>query len=169
MKLPQSDVFEAIEVRTLIALITGFFLFVLQLGAQPGLSNETILPPSPNAASLVKFAGSEVSYTKGQVVSTTPIHTLEQGKLSLDVNLSYSRLGDQVHEIASQVGLGWSLQAGGLITRTIAGRPDETTSIGYHNIVFDPGDPNHPPNAYLNRWDLAPDVYSFNFYGSMVR
>jgi len=48
------------------------------------------------------------------------------GKLGISINLNYEDgNGVRITEIASHVGLGWSLQAGGYITRSTRGEPDD--------------------------------------------
>lgn len=80
---------------------------------------------SPNAASLGKYGDIPVSYHTGTVDISVPIFTVKQGSLSLPITLSYHSSGIRVSELASWVGLGWSLNAGGMVTRTIHGGPDD--------------------------------------------
>jgi hypothetical protein len=81
--------------------------------------------PSPTAASLGKYGDIPVSYHTGVPEISIPIYTITQGSLSLPISLSYHSSGIKVDEVASNVGLGWSLNAGGMISRTVNGGPDE--------------------------------------------
>lgn len=81
--------------------------------------------PSANAASLGKYGDIPVSYHTGTPEISIPIYTVKQGSLSLPISLSYHSSGIRVSEVASWVGLGWSLNAGGVVTRTIHGGPDD--------------------------------------------
>lgn len=81
--------------------------------------------PSPNAASLGKFGDIPVSYHTGTPEISIPIYTLKQGNLSLPVSVSYHSSGVRVSDVASWVGLGWALNTGGMITRSIHGGPDD--------------------------------------------
>src|SRR5258705_12034914 len=85
---------------------------------------------SPNAASLGKYGDVPVSYHTGIPDISIPIYTVRSGSLSLPVNLSYHASGLKVQEQASWVGAGWSLNAGGMITRTVKGAADDR---GYYN------------------------------------
>lgn len=109
----------------LILLIIG----VINVNGQP---NNVKAPtfPSPNAASLGKYGDIPVSYHTGVPNISIPIYTVTQGSLSLPISLSYHSSGLKVDEVASNVGLGWSLNAGGMITRSVNGGPDEGVSSG---------------------------------------
>lgn len=81
--------------------------------------------PSPTASSLGKYADIPVSYHTGVPNISVPLYTINEGDLSLPVSVSYHAAGIRVDEISSPVGLGWSLNAGGMISRTVNGGPDE--------------------------------------------
>ncbi|MBS1665197.1 MAG: hypothetical protein JST68_29395 [Bacteroidetes bacterium] len=83
------------------------------------------IPVSPNAASLGKYGETPVGYYTGIPSVGIPIYTIQSGPLQLPVNLSYHAGGIKVEEIASWVGTGWSLNAGGVISRQIRGVADE--------------------------------------------
>lgn len=89
-------------------------------------------PPSPNASSLGKFGDVPVSPNTGVPDISIPIHTYTDGSkhLNLSVQLKYHAGGHKVEDMASNVGLGWALSAGGVIMRTMRGLPDES-SAGY--------------------------------------
>lgn len=95
-----------------------------------------ILPPSPTAASFARYGEIPVNYHTGLTNQSIPIYTVKSGDLSLDISLSYHGSGNKVADVASWVGLGWNLNAGGVITRTVQGSPDEgfgsPSSIGYY-------------------------------------
>ncbi|MGV3503460.1 MAG: hypothetical protein ACO1O1_07105 [Adhaeribacter sp.] len=115
------------------------FLFSFSLFAQIPPNFQTfrgknqVIPPSPNAASLGKYGDIPVSYHTGVPDINIPVYHLKEGNLSLPVSLKYHSNGIKVSETASWVGLGWSLNAGGVISRTVMHIPDEgkTTASGY--------------------------------------
>ncbi len=103
-----------------------------------------------------------------------PLYEIGSGGLSIPVSLSYHAGGIKVDEYASWVGLGWSLAAGGVITRSLRGLPDEDAE-GF----LDQG-PNMPTSSQLSMaddddtnfllgvvenglYDTQPDVFFFNF------
>lgn len=84
-----------------------------------------LLPGSPEAATLIKFIDIPVSPYTGTPDVTIPITTIKEYKLELPVSLSYHAGGHRVDDIANWVGMGWKLNAGGMITRKVRGLPDD--------------------------------------------
>ncbi len=103
-------------------LFIVFLLFILKAKAQD--FGENLVPPSPDAAALSKGAFYDISNYTGIANISVPIHTLKSGDLSLPISLNYFAGGFTVAEEASWVGLGWTLSAGGVITRQVKGLDD---------------------------------------------
>ncbi len=61
----------------------------------------------------------------GQVDITIPITKIETDDFTLPIYLNYDHSGHKVDDIASNIGLGWSLFTGGEITRAVRGYPDD--------------------------------------------
>src|ERR1700722_12616602 len=80
---------------------------------------------SPNAAALGKFGDIPVGYHTGVPQIGIPFYTVQAGPLKLPISLDYHASGIKCMEPASWVGTGWALNAGGVITRTVQGQPDE--------------------------------------------
>src|SRR5690242_6004533 len=76
---------------------------------------KTFVPPSPDAASLGKYGDIPVGYHTGIPNISIPLYELKEGDVSLPISLSYHASGIRVAEVASWVGLGWTLNAGGVI------------------------------------------------------
>lgn len=93
----------------IIALIIGARQYAQEL--------PDIIPPSPEAASLGKFTEVPVSLYTGLANVSVPITSFEVGGKSFPVSLNYHARGVKVSEIASRVGIGWALNAGGAISR----------------------------------------------------
>jgi len=131
-----------------------------------------ITPPSPDAAALGRYGEFPVSLATGTPEISVPLYEIKSGKISVPISVSYHASGVRVNDIASRIGLGWSLMAGGMVTRVIKGQPDDATTIGY----FTEGVPSESSsgdsyNCFLNRLayghnqaDGQPDdfFYSFN-------
>lgn len=142
--------------KTKILLLMYFFSTILYSQQQspeikPELPN--VIPPSPTVAALMKFEEIPVSNYTGIPDISIPIHTLNLSKnLKLNVALKYHTNNIKVKDIASDVGLGWSLQTGGSITRTVRGIPDEllaSKKIGIYHTYSGPYNNNIPNNYYL--------------------
>lgn len=70
-------------------------------------------------------------------------------RLKLDVGLSYSSgNGLKVNDVASNIGQGWNLAAGGVITRLQVGEPDDQQAHGSDNSNSD-GDVTKYPDGLL--------------------
>ena len=79
------------------------------------------VPQSPNVASLGQFGNYGVSHFTGIPDISIPIFEATSGDLEVPITLSYHSSGVKPTEVASWVGLGWSLSAGGQISRSIRG------------------------------------------------
>jgi len=107
---------------TTLLLLGGFSVWA------QGLSrfDHRIVPPSPESAQLGVFGSVPPDLNTGAVQTTIPLLDVKSRQLSLALALNYHFTGLQVNEVAPWVGLGWTLSAGGVITRTIQGLPDES-------------------------------------------
>jgi hypothetical protein len=132
-----------------------------------------VVMPSPNAASLGKYGDIPVSYNTGIPSVGIPIHTLSEGSISLPISLGYHAGGIKVGEPASWIGQNWSLQAGGMISRTVQGRADESCG-GFFTIGKDVGVTGNCVNetTQFTNSELAngvkdgePDIFSFSIGG----
>jgi RHS repeat-associated protein len=157
--------------RTLVSILPLVCLLNRsELGAQVGAMR--VAPPSPVAASLGKFGDIPVSLYSGIPDIAIPLFTAKGRTLDLPIVLRYHASGIKVEEIGGWVGMGWTLEAGGVITRTVRGIVDENTS-GYYNtgntFWYSTNWPT-PTAALLDniRTELAdgePDEFFFDFAG----
>lgn len=132
---------------------------------------------SPTAASLGKYGDIPVNYHTGIPQIGIPLYTVEAGPLSLSIGLSYHASGLKVQEPAGWVGAGWALNAGGVITRSVMGGPDEKgtnngrtethghfSDYGYNSYLYDSHGQDWRAFATGTK-DGEPDLYFFNFGG----
>lgn len=135
-----------------------------------------IVPPSPEAASLGKYGQYPVTLNNGLVNISLPIYDITAGQLHLPISLSYHAAGVRAYDVSSCVGLGWTLNAGGAITRSILGFPDEST-IGMLNNPFpDPTDAGETFQCFIGNvansagqimgLDSQADLFSYSLNGS---
>lgn len=91
----------------------------------PNLEPNRILQPSPNAATINKGGDVNVNMATGTPSVNIPFYTISSRFLSLPISINYASNGIRVNDLASNVGLGWSLNCGGAVSRIVLGKPDE--------------------------------------------
>lgn len=104
-----------------------------------------ILPPNPNVAALMKADITPVTEYAGIPNVSIPLYTITEDNINIPIFLSYHTGGIQVGEESSSVGLGWALNAGGVISRTINGFADF-------------GETNHSKKYYQGTEDIPDPV-----------
>ncbi len=114
-----------------------------------------ILPSNPEAASIGKFGDIPVGTFTGVPDISIPIVELSGKSISVPISLQYHASGIRVNEIASRVGLGWKLNAGGSITRSVRGIPDDYVT-GYLN-------PEVTVSEFLSSTDVQKANWITNF------
>jgi len=141
---------------------------------------------SPTAGSLAKFVDIPVGLHTGVPEISIPLYTIQDGGLSLPISVSYHASGLKVLEPAGWVGANFALNAGGVITRSVRGTPDEKGTInnfqkfgflsdhGYRTHLLTTGAAGGRPDSnYLAMYDRfangerdsQPDLFFFNFGG----
>lgn len=130
-----------------------------------------ITPPSPTAYELGKYGQIPVSYFTGTANISIPLYSYNCGDLNVPIGFSYNSNGIKVDQLETNVGLGWSLNCGGVITRIVKDEPDEDS------YQFFPGDEIHDVGPYspiamqyfmntlTEGMDNEADIYMFNFDG----
>lgn len=157
--------------------ISFFFLilsFQVSIHAQdelPGPDFSLVVPPNPTASALGQYSDIPVGLYTGTPNIIIPLWDVKERNLSLPISLSYQNSGLKVEEFAPITGLGWSLNAGGMITRVIRGKPDEdiygylnTMQEDWINYCFDSEQEikNIIEGNYI---DAEPDLFIYNFNG----
>lgn len=165
--------------RNLKMLLSTYLVFLIacfSTSAQENTYNEVSIA-SPTAASLGKYADIPVNNHTGIPSVGIPIYTVEEGSLKLPISLSYHAGGIKVMEPASWVGTGWSLNAGGVITRSVRGAPDEKLTSTVYNQQYgyfsDYGYTSYAfytpteevPEFREGKRDGEPDLFNFNVGG----
>ena len=141
---------------------------------------ENTVPPSPEPASIVKYADVPFTHSTGMAEYDVPFYTLQGRELSIPIGLHYASGGIKLDEIAGVAGLGWTLQAGGCITRTVMDMPDEyVPNVGLFHHEMPSGDLltnleemvqsdaslNFLRDVIWNRIDVSLDRYSYSVCG----
>jgi YD repeat-containing protein len=113
-----------------VNLLFLYFFFISASAQSGGQVAPKIIPNSPEAASLGKYAEIPVSYYTGIPEINIPIYDVKTGSLQVNIGLSYHASGVRVDEIPSWIGSGWTLNSGGVITRNVRGKPDDSEIFG---------------------------------------
>ena len=159
------------KIYTFLVLILSANLGFSQGGQQTDYADYTklidIMPPSPYASSLGTYGGASSDLITGAVNVSVPIYSLAIGKHAIPVGISYSSSGFRVDDIQTQVGTGWTLNAGGVISRVIYGVPDEfaqrivpPTNISDNRREFNWFLQQASPSSDYKTTDAEPDLFS---------
>lgn len=177
------------QMKKVILLL--FLLFTSGLFGQ--IDFNQVVPKTPEATTMIRYGDNPVNEYTGIPDVSIPIYTVTSGFLSLPITLNYGAGGIKVSEESGIVGLGWSLSAGGSITRSIGGIDDFHAYFDGHNpmpdlpvtggvfnpetnsIVENDGNCNFIVNGsptsfsipeYIDyTYDNNPDFYHYNFNG----
>lgn len=101
---------------------------------QHDIKPPTVVPPSPDASALGKYGSIPVGLHTGIPNISIPIHVVKSGSLELPIALNYHASGVKTSEIASWVGTSWSLDCGGVVSRSVVGKPDKGGFLSKTNI-----------------------------------
>ncbi|TPN83890.1 hypothetical protein [Aquimarina algicola] len=110
------------------SIIIFVLLLTTTLGvAQNDFENPDLLlkPQTPETAYLGKYISLPISLNTGTPQISIPIYTIEYGGMKVPITLSYDASGIKVEDLASNVGLKWSLNVGGSVSRIVKGTYDE--------------------------------------------
>lgn len=128
-----------------IAVMLGYALlgYGQDNGVKPSADLPKLVPPSPTAFEMTKYGEFPVGLYTGTPMVNVPITVYGTKNIQVPISLDYSSNGIKVDQMSSNVGLGWSLTVGGVISRIVKGKEDEN----YRRM--------HPIEE-INRVDLLP-------------
>ncbi|WP_068843377.1 hypothetical protein [Flavobacterium chilense] len=143
--------------KKIIQFAIILFFWGITYGQQP-FDPLKVIPSSPTAASLGVYGNNPVNYYNGTIGLTVPLYEIKMANQNIPIKLDYFSTGVKVADNAGWVGLGWSLSAGGVITKTVKGSDDlfgtASTQTGYYDA-----------DPLPNKFDvLTSDFYSLSTY-----
>ena len=119
--------------RVVLQLLCVFCVNLIDVAGEE-LVYEAV-PPSPGAREFVERGDFPVSFYTGIPEISIPLYTIELKDISIPISISYDASGIKVAEEASRVGLGWRLDAGGVVTQTVNGRHQDFQDWSYMNYL----------------------------------
>lgn len=158
------------------------FLLLCSIVKGQTTSEQQIVPQSPTVGSLIQYADCPVSYYSGTPNISVPLYEIGIDNFKLPLSLNYYASGIKVAQEASWVGLGWSLNAGGCISRSVQcyddfleyGYPGIPVTQGYFAAadITDPGNQDYYSYYYTDSGykmhmviDSEPDIFYYSFAG----
>lgn len=149
---------------SLIILFSGMISFSQEL------PNPT--PPSPEAHAITKYGDLSINESTGKAMASVPIYTYSDGQVQVPISLNYLGNGVKVNEHNTWTGVNWTLNAGGLITRTVYHNVDEYSDRKFNEDIetLNLTDPLSDASAIEEIFDSQtkdsqPDIFNFSFAG----
>lgn len=132
-----------------------------------GIVSNNLITPSPDGCALIRSITTPVDKYTGVANIQIPITEIKAGENSIPVALSYQASGIKVQDVASSVGLGWRLIAGGRITRSIRGRADNLENFENRTEMLDTTTWTRAKfdERIENQFDSEPDLFYFEYPG----
>lgn len=88
--------------------------------------------PTPNAASFGEYGKIPISLYTGTPQVSIPLDLINEGNISMPIELNYNLSSMKANNVSGWVGAGWNFQPGGCISRNVRGIYDEKQySSGY--------------------------------------
>lgn len=126
-----------------------------------------VIPPAPTVSTLGKYGDVPINLATGAPTISIPLYTLSYRNASLPISLSYSSNGVKVDAIASWVGQEWTLNAGGIVSRTVRGGADEDSRCHLPEVLdqYSPETVDFLQYQWDHTTDTEPDIFNYNFDG----
>lgn len=132
---------------------------------------QKVIPPSPTAYEMSTYGNLPLNGCSGAFSYNLPIYEVKSGDITIPLTLNYFSTGVEIDKLAGIVGMDWTLNAGGVISRTIKDYPDELGTRWYPQGAIDPMN-NIAMIKHIARddqtqsfYDGEPDWFSFTVNG----
>lgn len=170
-----------------LKLLFGILFLQTDLFSQIATQMPQITPASPNVSAMQRYGDIPVGHYTGTPNINIPLYEIKADDITIPISISYHSSGIKVADEASRVGLGWALDAGGVVSRQVVGADDfAQTGYQYHNTglpeIVNGSEWNSGPLFYLqygcdlsiaglptnvndfirDGYDFQPDKYYFN-------
>ena len=177
-------------IKLIIILAVLVLVTSLPLSGQSFLENEP-QHPSSDVWDFVHYGEVSPNLYTGTLSASIPFYTYKDPDFTIPISFDYASNGCIPNVRAGILGPGWTLNAGGVISREIRGLPDnwnesssfqgyynwfverpqwDTAYVTYRDASLHP-DSRHSANIFSNThlsnifYDADPDIFHFNFPG----
>ena len=162
----------------IICCLTILKICSIPVFGQVNLDVNKIFAPAPDANAFAEYAKIPVDLSTGLGAINLPLMELKGKDMNIPISISYHSKGNKVNEISSNIGLGWVLNSGGVITRVVRGVHDDdiegyigknrrgvkVTENSFYSLERD-----EQLSYASGAWDAEPDIFYFNFLGNTGR
>lgn len=142
-------------------------ILMLFLGLS-GIVKAQDFEPSQQAQGLLESKNVTVDYSTGIFHYKVPLYTLKSGDYELPISLDYTGKGVKVEDSSGLVGYNWTLNTGGVVTRTIRGGIADEDINGYLNTNPEMLRTNSI-EIHKRSWDGECDIFTAVFNGQSVQ
>ncbi|RXK82760.1 DUF5977 domain-containing protein [Filimonas effusa] len=123
------------------AMLYALTLFFTAAFGQETYSLPKVINPSPQSMAFTRYGDYPMAAYTGLTDISVPLHNISGRKLSLPMSISFHASGRMANEINGVLGIRWTFNCGGLVTRTMKGNPDEWNYLTPYTV-----NPNHEPS-----------------------
>ncbi|HEX7905825.1 MAG TPA: hypothetical protein VF487_18265 [Chitinophagaceae bacterium] len=88
---------------------------------------------SPDVTAFINSSFFPIEEYTGKADINIPLYTIKFGELEIPISITYNSGGVNINSTASRVGLNWTLDAGGMISKETIGQSDFYSSASYHS------------------------------------
>ncbi len=137
------------------SLFTAFITLINYTLQAQSYQPVNVIHSSPESAAFERYKDYPVSLHTGVPDINIPIYEIKSGDVVIPISVSYHASGIKTTDVSYPVGLGWTLNAGGRVSRTVRGKVDESAAVRIPNYSLN----NYTQLTYL---DPEPDLFFYN-------
>ena len=145
----------------LLAAVSVLPGFGQSVGENEGQYRKDYVPVSPTTAALMRHVQCPVNYSTGRIDLSIPLYEIRTRDFTLPLSLKYAGGGVKVDDTDDIAGLGWTLDFGPTMGRSIQGLPDEQNYLLY-NKDFGSYDPLYLEKLVNGAADEQADVFYYS-------
>ena len=127
-----------------------------------------IVPPPPNTSNLGLYGQIPLNQFTGNPSVSIPLLEAKSNTIKVPISLSYSSDAIKVDQFESNTGMGWVLNAGGVVTRQVSDFQDNyngrlqkpNTNLSSQEMITFLDQATNAPQV-----DTQPDIFSYNVNG----